>query len=152
MKRRNFLLHLLSLLYFMAAAVPSYGYNEQFVVDGIRYFHLGYERCQAIGLTDTTEVVRIPDVVYDEDHPYRVTEINFGTGLPLRNSVVYCPYWLEYIWPESFRHKDLIAIYFQENEYPYQVSLLYSLLFQNHHLPLNILCSFDYNCNYNTLI
>ena len=80
MKRRNFLLHLLSLLYFMAAAVPSYGYNEQFVVDGIRYFHLGYERCQAIGLTDTTEVVRIPDVVYDENHPYRVTEINFGTG------------------------------------------------------------------------
>ena len=85
MKRRIFLLHSLLLLCFMVTAVSSYGYNEQFVVDGIRYFHLGYE-------------------------------INFGTGLPLRKSVVYCPYWLEYIWPESFRHKDLIAIYFQEND------------------------------------
>lgn len=117
MKRRIFLLHSLLLLCFMVTAVSSFGYNEQFVVDGIRYFHLGYGRCQAIGLTDTTEVVRIPDVVYDENHPYRVTEINFGVGLPLRNSVVYCPYWLEYIWPESFRHKDLVAIYFQENEF-----------------------------------
>ena len=116
MKRRIFLLHSLLLLCFMVTAVSSYGYNEQFVVDGIRYFHLGYGRCQAIGLTDTTEVVRIPDVVYDENQPYRVIEINFGTGLPLRKSVVYCPYWLEYIWPESFRHKDLIAIYFQEND------------------------------------
>ena len=116
MKLKFILLYPLWLLCFMATAVPSYGYNEQFVIDGIRYFHLGYGRCQAIGLTDTTEVVRIPDMVYDESHPYRVTEINFGVGLPLRNGVVYCPYWLEYIWPESFRLKDLVAIYFQEND------------------------------------
>ena len=104
------------LLCFMATATLCYGYNQTFTVDGINYFHTTYYTCRAEGLTDTTEVVRIPDVVYDENHPYRVTEINFGVGLPLRNSMVYCPYWLEYIWEESFRHKDLIAIYFQEND------------------------------------
>ena len=81
MKRRIFLLHSLLLLCFIVTAVSSYGYNEQFVVDGIRYFHLGYGRCQAIGVTDTTEVVRIPDVVYDGNQPYRV-ELNFGKVCP----------------------------------------------------------------------
>lgn len=116
MKLRFILLYPLWLLCFMATAVQAHGYNENFTVDGITYFHTGYYTCRAQGLTDTMEVVRIPDEVYDEDNLYRVTEIGFGTGLPLRNGVVYCPYWLEQISAASFRHKDLIAIYFQENE------------------------------------
>lgn len=116
MKLRFILLYPLWLLCFMATAVQAYAYNEHFTVDGITYFHTGYYTCRAVGLTDTTEVVRIPDVVYDENHAYRVTEIGFGAGLPLRNGVVYCPYWLEQIGERCFRKKDLNAIYFQEND------------------------------------
>ena len=119
MKRRNFLLHSLMLLCFLSTATSSYASYEEyadFIVDGIAYFTLGYDRCRVIGLTDTVEVVNIPDWVTDDGVKYRVTEIGFGGLAPLRNGVVNCPRWLEQIETNCFRNTDLVAIHFQEND------------------------------------
>ena len=119
MKRRNFLLHSVLLLCFLSTAISSYASYEEyadFIVDGIAYFTLGYDRCRVIGLTDTVEVVNIPDWVTDDGVKYRVTEIGFGGLAPLRNGVVNCPRWLEQIETNCFRNTDLVAIHFQEND------------------------------------
>lgn len=115
MKRRNFLLHSLLLLCFMLAVVPSYGYNEQFTVDGITYFYNGWGRCTATGVIDSTDVVRIPDKVVDDGQTLKVVELSFNGKLPLRHGEVYCPKWLELISGGCFNYTDIVAIHFQEN-------------------------------------
>ena len=117
MRRRIFLLHSLLLLCFTVTVVPSYGYNEYFIVVVITFSYNGWGRCTATGVIDSTDVVRIPDTVVDDGQTLKVVELSFYGRLPLRHGEVYCPKWLEQISGGCFNYTDIVAIHFQENDY-----------------------------------